>query len=441
MPSQFALLKTRRFLPLFITQFLGAVNDYLLKTALVVMLAYGFLDTQGIAPKILVSVSAAVFIVPFIMFCTFSGTLADKFDKARVTQILKVAEVMIVIIAILGLYSESLFLSFSALFALGVQSAFFAPCKYSLPPQHLEPQELLGGNGLLSTGTYIAILAGTILGTILVPLEHGKFLICSALFVFACAGLGASLYIPPAPPERQNIKIYWNILVETAKIILYAARMPFGIFVGILSVSWFHLIAGTYHTQLPNFAKFTLGVDPFVLSVFMMMFSIGIAVGGLMNNKILKSRVDIRYVPWAGVAIFILSVDLFFLSHSFSALQHGDILNMHEFLSNFAGARILLDLFLIAVAGGLYIVPLRALVQQRSPPAYRARIIAASAVCDASFILISVLISTLLIGMGVKIEMIFMLIGLATLGVAVLISRSKTMRMIFDPQFDRSENS
>lgn len=306
MRSQFILFKTQRFLPLFIAQFLGAVNDYLLKTALVIMLAYGLVDSAGIDPEILVSLSAALFILPFILFCGLAGTYADKYDKADVIRVLKLAEIGIVLLAIMSLYSGSWIFGFLCLFALGTQSAFFAPCKYAIVPQHVQHSELIGANGLLSTGTYLAILIGTILGSVITPLPNGVFVVCILLFVFSIIGYLSSLKIPSAPASDLDTGWNWNIFKKNYEIFVAAKRLPLGIFTSIMAVSWFHLMAATFHTQLPNFSRFTLGADANVLALFMIVFSLGIALGGLLNNKILKSRVNCRLVPWAGFAIFFL---------------------------------------------------------------------------------------------------------------------------------------
>ena len=288
MDSQISLLKTRRFLPLFLVQFLGAFNDNLLKTVLVVMIAYGLWDINGWDPAVLVAVAAGLFILPFILFCPLAGNLSDKYDKAVMIRWIKKVEVVIALLAVLALYSGDLYFAFAVLLMLGAQSAFFSPCKFAILPQHLKREELVSGNAWVSTGTYMAILAGTIIGALIAPLENGKMIASAIILFIAVIGYWAAIFIPKAEPPEPELHIRYNVFVKIYEVFRHALNQPSGVFIGIVGVSFFYFVAATFHAQFPNFTKQTLGADNIVLTVFMVAFSVGVAIGGLLNHKILN---------------------------------------------------------------------------------------------------------------------------------------------------------
>lgn len=428
MASQFLLMKDRRFLPLFITQFLGAFNDNLMKAFIVVMVAYSVWDIGGVDPAILVSLAAALFILPFVLFCAVAGEITDKYDKAKVIRATKIGELCIVALAITTIYTQSVFLGFTVLFALGTQSAFFSPGKFSILPQHLDKDELIGANGLMSTGTYLAILGGSILGTVLALKPFASELVSLFLMLCALSGYIASRYILSAPPENPEKPLNYNPARAIVSILAYVYKRPEGVFAAVLGVSWFYFVAAGIHAQFPNFAKQTLGVNTDVLSFFMIVFSLGIAIGGLLNNVILKGIISARFVPYAAFAIAIFAFDLYWSAGNFKIsgnIDEDSLLGFTEFFANAHAWRILIDLFLLSFAGGLYVVPLRAIIQSRTPRDHTARVVASNSLIDALFMLCSSLLATILLSISFEVRDLFALLSVLTAFAAFLLLRYK----------------
>lgn len=426
MASQFSLLSDRRFLPLFITQFLGAFNDNLMKAFVVIMIAYSIWDTGYFEPEVLVSIAAGLFILPFVIFCPFAGAITDKYDKSKILQYTKIAEIGIVIAAIVTIYLGSTMLALCVLFALGIQSAFFGPGKFALLPQHLEKIELIGANGLISTGTYLAILAGSIFGTVLAMKPFDKEIVSCLMLSCSIAGYIASRYIPPAPSSNPDIHVPFNPFQIGINILRYVYNTPNGLIWAILSVSWFYFVAATIHAQFPNFVKQTLNADTNVLAFFMITFSLGIALGGLLNNVILKSKVTTKLVPYAAFAIAFFAMDLYINSNNFEELYDPTkLLSLREFFQIPLAWRISADVFLLSLAGGLYIVPLRSTIQVLTPKHHTARVISANALTDALLMLLSSIMATILLSIGLFVKDLFIVLSLLTVVVSFLLLRYK----------------
>ncbi|HEY8189927.1 MAG TPA: MFS transporter, partial [Micavibrio sp.] len=403
--NQFLLLKNRRFSPLFMTQFLGAFHDNLFKNALVALLLFGAQVHAGPDAKIMTTLAAGLFILPFILFSALGGELADKFPKHKVIRAIKLFEIGIAALGTASLISGSLPLSFLTLFALGTHSSLFGPSKYSILPQQLEKDELIGGNALLNTGTFLAILTGTIVGTTLINLEFGPVIVGGLLLLCAVAGYLSSRLIPSTTATSADLKLNFNILKETGSILRYAADRPRGILRAMLGIAWFYFMGGMFMAQLPNFVRETLGADERILTVLLVIFSIGIALGGLLNNRLLRGRIEAVYVPLAILGITIFSLDLYFAGAAGLS------------------ARIFVDIAIIAVCGGLFVVPLNAIVQDATPEDHRARVMAGSAVMNALFVAGSSALSAILIGMGVEIRDLFLIFAIANAGVALYICK------------------
>lgn len=419
--NQFLLLKDRRFLPLFIAQFLGAFHDNLFKNALVVILLFGASALDPEKSKILVTLAAGIFILPFILFSALGGQLSDKYPKHKVIRIIKGTELLIAALGSVSLLSGSLPLSFFTLFALGMHSAFFGPSKYSILPEHLKPHELIGGNALLNTGTFLSILIGTIAGTVFASFESGPQIISALLFICAAAGWIASRFIPQAPAMSPELSLNANILGESISILKYVLKLPRNIVLSILGSSWFFFLGGMFMAQIPNYVRETIGADEYVLMLFLIVFSVGIAIGGLLNNRLLKGRVEATYVPLAILGMTFFSLDLYFASGVLPA--HTELQTVGTFLTYLTHWRILADITLISVCGGLFVVPLKAIVQNETPEKYRARVQSGSAISDAVFIVASSAISALLISMGWSIRSLFLAFALANAAVAIYTCR------------------
>ena len=428
MDSQFQLLKTRRFLPLFIVQFLGAFNDNLLKTVVVVLIAYGLWDIGEWSPAVLVAVASGLFILPFILFCPLAGSLSDKYDKAVIIRRVKQLEIFVAVAAVAALYIGDIYLALIVLMALGAQSAFFSPCKFAILPQHLKSHELIGGNALVSTGTYLAILSGTILGAVIAPMQGGKLIASVVIMAVALMGYGAARFVPEALPPAPELKISYNIIGRAAGVVRHAFVQPPGVVVGILGVAWFYFIAAAFHSQFPNFTKQTLGADNIVLTMFMVMFSIGIAVGGLLNHKVLKAQTHGALVPLACVFMALFGIDIYFAARAYPAPADNALYDFWQFVSNVHGARLMLDTFLLAVAGGFFVIPLRAIVQARADENVRSRVISSSNMMDAVFIFASSLLASVLFSFGFEIEELYLVVSVFTLGLGFWLFKIASLR-------------
>ena len=417
--NQYLLLKDKRFLPLFITQFLGAFNDNLFKNAMVVLMIYGVAENAQNNSELLVTLAAGLFILPFILFSALGGQLADKFPKQKVIRVIKLAEIAIAVLGATAFLSESLILSFLVLFALGSQSAFFGPSKYAILPDHLKTEELIAGNAWLNTGTFLAILIGTIAGTIF-TLGSGLWVICSLMLLVSLAGYFASRFIPGNIPEAPDLKLVFNPFTETLRILRFTFSQDRRVIQSVFGVAWFYFIGGMFIVQFPNFTKGTLGADETVLAVFLVVFSIGVAIGGLFNNRLLKGRVEAVYVPLAALGITVFSIDLYFASD----IETSDtLIGMGAFFTSFASWRILFDVCMISMSGGLFVVPLNAIIQYYTEVKKRARIIAGSAIINAIFIFASSIFCALLILQNLEIREIFLIFALMNAVVAVYVCR------------------
>ena len=419
--SQFKLLHDRRFGPLFITQFLGAFHDNLFKNALVVLLLFGAAAQAPDHAKILVTLAAGLFILPFILFSALGGQLSDKYPKDKVIRVIKAIEIGIAVLGAVALISGSLTLSFAALFALGTHSAFFGPSKYSILPEHLKAEELIAANALLNTGTFLAILFGTICGTLLASIQNGPEILSVALLLCAAIGWLASRSIPAAPAVAPDLKININIFAESMAILRYVTRHSRMIFLSVLGTSWFYFLGGMFMAQMPNYVRETLGADEYVLMFFLVVFSVGIAIGGLLNNRLLKSRVEATYVPLAALGMSIFSLDLYFAS---AHVTHSvGLTGLSDFLTTFSHWRIIADIALISLCGGLYVVPLNAMTQHFTPEDHRARVQAGNSIYNALFIVASSALSAGLIYAGFSIRGLFLAFALANTAVALYICR------------------
>ena len=417
--NQFSLLKINRFLPLFLTQFFGAFNDNLFKNALVILITYRLSDNLRINPEILITVAAGIFILPYFLFSATAGQLADKYDKTRLIRYTKIAEIMLMLLAATGFYLHSVTLLMTVLFLLGTQATFFGPMKYSILPDHLKTNELIAGNALLESGTFLAILLGTILGGILATFKIGATLVSVSAFLIAIAGFITSLSIPPAKINAPDLKFNLNIVDESWKIV----RQTFSnrdLYLSILGISWFWLIGATYLSQFPTFAKDVLGAESSVVTVMLTFFTAGIGLGSMLCNRLLKSRIHATYVPLAALGMTLFGVDLV-LATKHTQIHTGELVSLMQFLSHLYNWRILIDLMMVAMCGGIYIVPLYAILQHDSNPSYRSRAIAANNIINALFMVIASIATSLMLFMHFTVTSVFLVVAIANLFAAILI--------------------
>ena len=415
------LLARRRFLPLFITQFLGAFNDNLFKFAVAILITYQLANNIGIESKILVTIAQGLFILPFFLFSATAGQLAERHEKSQLIRYTKILEIILAVLATIGFFTDNVWFLLAVLFLLGAQSTFFGPMKYSVLPDHLREDELIGGNGLIEMGTFVAILIGTILGGLLILQPQGDALVSGLLLVLAVSGWIASRFIPLSPPTAPELKINLNPFSETWKIIAHATRNR-DVFLSMLGISWFWLIGATYLAQFPYFGKNVLGGDEQVPTLFLTAFTIGIAIGSVICNRLVKGEITAKYVPLGALGMTIFGIDLFFASHTL-APPSDSLISALAFLQDPAHWRVLADLCLLAICGGIYIVPLYSIIQSRSAPEHRSRNIAALNILNAFFMVISAGATALMLSNGFSIPEIFLSLGIANGLVAIYICR------------------
>ena len=420
--SQLTLLGKRRFLPLFLTQSLGAFNDNVFKNALVILITFELAARSGGDPGLMVTAAAGIFILPFFLFSATAGQLADRYDKARVIRLVKLMEIVLMLGAAIGFQLQSVTTLFSILFLMGAQSAFFGPLKYAILPDHLARDELISGNGLIQAATFLAILLGTLVGGLFILASGGATIISMILVLLAVAGWLTSRAIPATGCAAPELKIRLNFMAETWSMIAYGARHQ-EIFRPTLAVSWFWLVGATFLAQLPTFGKLSLGGDEGVVTLLLLVFSVGIGTGSLLCNRLLRGAIHMTYVPFGALGISLFALELYFATAGGPPLQAGEAVEVNQFLASWAGWRILLDMFLIALSGGIYIVPLNAVIQTRSEQAHRARNIATVNILNALFMVLSAIVSALLLALDFTVPELFLILALFNLGAVLFTAR------------------
>ena len=308
----FGLLVSRRFGPLFATQFLSAFNDNALRNALVLMIAYRADAAAQFSAQLMIPLAAGLFMLPFFLCSATAGQIGDEFDKARLIGLIKLIEIPVMLAAAGGVLAGSPTVLLALLFVMGIVAAFFGPLKYAILPDLLAPEELLLGNALVEAGTFIAILLGTIAG-MLIAARHGSAAIAGLIVAVAFAAWAASRGIPPTRPAARGGAARWNLLAATVRVIRHAARQP-GPFRSMLGISWFWLAGATYLSQFPAYVRFILGAEEVVVTLFLTLFSVGIAFGSLLCNRLLAGRLSARCVPWGAFGIGLFSIDLWLAS-------------------------------------------------------------------------------------------------------------------------------
>ncbi|MGF6842040.1 1-acyl-sn-glycerol-3-phosphate acyltransferase [Paraburkholderia youngii] len=414
--SQFRLLRQRRFAPFFWTQFLGAMNDNVFKIGFTSLVTYQAAQFSGVDPKTAAFLISAIFILPFVLFSATSGQIADKYDKALLTRLVKTFEIAVMLVGGAGFWLHSAPLLYLCTFLMGVHSTVFGPVKYSYLPQHLSKAELVGGNGMIEMGTFVAILVGTIVGGAGAGFaEHGAVVLAGACIAIALIGRGVSGFVPATPAPQPGLRINWNPVSETWRN-LKLAHENRTVFLSLLGISWLWFVGATFLASFFNFAKDVLSADPDVVTVLLATFSIGIGIGSLLCERLSKRRIEVGLVPLGSIGMSVFAIDLFFASHALPPAGH--LLSVGEFLARLAHWRVLADLFLLAMFGGFYSVPLYALIQSRSQPSHRARIIAANNILNSLFMIVSALMAMGLTAAGFAIPAIFLVTALLNVVVA-----------------------
>ena len=420
-PNQFALLKTRRFLPLFLVQFLGAFNDQTYQKAFLALITYRLADEIGMPTGILLPISSILFILPFAIIAPSAGQLADRRDKAVLMRYIKAWEIVLMLIACVGYYTQNIFLLYALVFLMGAQSAMFAPIKYSVLPQYLRREELMIGNGLVQGFTFLAIIFGTIVGNELILRDGGTLVICIIVVVVAVIGFVASLYAPSAPPIKHVGKVDWN-LARAILTLFRECRTNRPAMRAIYAISWFWFLGATFLTLLYPYGEEELGVDEGVLTILLAGFSVGVALGAIGSGLLSRGKIDVSLPPIGAFGLAIMAVELW-IATPVAPGPDTPLLNRSEFFSTFTGWRVFIDFVLIAAFAGLYVTPMNVVLQTEAPDNQRASFIALSNVVDSAAIVLNGLLVLILVAAGVKSSDILIVVTLTALPMSFLVAR------------------
>ncbi len=416
--NQYSLLRRKSFGSFFRTQFLGAFNDNVFKNALLVMIAFQAADLTSLDSNTLVNVAAGLFILPFFLFSATAGQFADKFEKSRLIRIVKACEILIMTVAAVGFYQRSVPLLLGVLFLMGTQSAFFGPLKYGIIPQLIDEEELVGGNGLVEMGTFLAILLGTAAGGILIGLgADGTTLLAGTIVLVAVLGFWVSRGIPRVSATDPGLRIGWNPVAETWRILSFT-RHDRTVFLSIVGISWFWFYGATYLAQLPNYTRVVLHGNEGVVTLLLTLFSVGVGSGSLLCERMSGRKVEIGLVPFGAIGLTLFGIDLYFARPESA---HAELMGAGAFLLQPGSWRVVVDLTLMGLFGGFYIVPLYALIQKRSDPGHLSRVIASNNVLNALFMVGSAALAAGSLAAGLTIPQLLLLTAILNGFVAVYI--------------------
>jgi len=413
--SQFTLLGKRRFLPFFVTQLLGAFNDNVFKQALVLAILYKLGTTADV--HLLVNLCALLFILPFFLFSALGGQFGEKYEKAWLIRRIKFAEILIMLVGALGMLLGNLPLLLMVLFCMGTQSALFGPVKYSILPQQLHADELVGGNALVEMGTFLAILGGTIVAGLL--MNHGDYAVLVSVLVVVLASTGylASRAIPSSTAALASLRLDWNILRQSMQILRLGLGQQRAVSRAMIGNSWFWFLGAVYLTQIPAFARDLLQGDEGTVTLILAVFSVGIALGSLLCERLSRHRVEIGLVPLGSIGLTLFGIWLWW--HAASVPSASETRGWLTLLAEPEARWVILDILALGAFGGLYIVPLYALIQSRTAQQERSRVVAANNILNALFMVVSAIFSILLLTVaGLSIPQLFLAVALLNVLVA-----------------------
>ncbi len=410
------------------TQFWGAFNDNMFKTALITLVAFHAASLTTLDSAMLVTVLPGIFILPYFLFSATAGQLADKFEKSKIIRIVKIFEIAIMLFASAGFFLHNIWLLSAALFMMGMHSTLFGPVKYAYLPQHLGEHELMGGNGMVEMGTFVAILLGQVLGAWL-AIQHPHELITSvAILMIAVLGYWHSRGVPDSPAQEPTLKINWNPLTETYRSIQFIWHHQ-AVWLAIIAISWFWFYGATLLAQFPNFARSVLHGDESVFILLLTTFSMGIGIGSLLCEKLSRGKVELGLVMFGGIGITLFSIDLYLAgSHIHAHWNQQGLLDYMAFIKTqfdmhgdlvLSHWRLILDVILVGLFGGFYIVPLYAFVQTRAQKSHQSRVIAATNILTALFMVVSAGFSLWIFNQGLNILELFLTTALLNLFVMV----------------------
>jgi acyl-[acyl-carrier-protein]-phospholipid O-acyltransferase/long-chain-fatty-acid--[acyl-carrier-protein] ligase len=418
-----SLFKTRRFLPLFITQFFGAFNDNVFKNALLIWFTYAMVESSVISAPLMVMFAAGIYILPFFLFSAMAGQLADKYEKTFLVKNIKLIEILLMLVGGVGFYLKSVPLLLIILFLMGVHSTFFGPIKYSLLPDHLKNNELVSGNALIEGGTFLSILLGTIFGGLVIMLDYGILLVPLAAVLFAVIGYSSSYFIPKTKVADPDLKIAWNIFRQTCVILKYSKKEK-KVWWPLLGISWMWFMGAMFLMEFPTYTKEIVSGDEHVVTLFLTLFSLGIGIGSGICNRLLKGEISVRLVPLGGMGMslcmLVFCIASYFYSQTYTPifLSQGEIMGVMAFFSlGICSWVIALSLLGLAIFTGIYIVPLYVMVQHYADTKYISRVIAANNIMNSLLMVGASLMSMLLFALGLQVIDILLCVALMSLGV------------------------
>lgn len=382
---------TKRFFPLFTVQFLGALNDNVFKNALVILLAFKLAKAPA-EIGMLITLAAGIFILPFFLFSATAGRIADSYDKTWLIRKIKLAEILIMLLGALAFLTQSLPFLFAVLFLMGLQSAFFGPIKYAILPEHLPSNQLLKGNGWFSASTFIAILLGTVIGGLLVMLKSGETYLSVLILSLAVLGFGFSLFIPPSVQPVSKVGLSWNVFVTTWQEIKFVRQYRQAFF-AVLAISWFWFLGASYLSQIPVLVKDILFADNQVVHLFLIIFSVGIALGALIVNRLKVTVRSLADIKWLALLLLGISVAMWLANMALGlVVMTEQPLRLADFFFNLPAVMTLVMLAAVSIFGGMYIVPLYTLLQVQTPLGSRARVVAVNNIINAVFMVFSAIL-------------------------------------------------
>jgi len=420
MSNQFQLLQEQRFRPFFFTQFLGAFNDNVFKTTLVTLVAFHTTSLTTMDGSMLATLLPGLFILPFFLFSATSGQIADKYEKSQIIRLVKVFEICIMLFASAGFFLHNIWLLTTALFMMGMHSTLFGPVKYAYLPQHLKQDELIGGNGMLGMGSFVAILLGQILGAWLAMQSNHEVITSITVVILATLGYLMSRGVPLTPAGAPDLKINWNPITE----IYYNLRFVWKhqpLWLAVIGISWFWFYGATLLAQFPNFAKTVLHGDESVFILLLSTFSLGVGTGSLLCEKLSKHKVELGLVMFGAAGLTFFGVDLYATGTNTHAALGASSLshNYYTFMSNLAAFHLLGDVLLIGIFGGFYIVPLYAYLQSHAEKSHQSRVIASNNIMNALFMVVSAGFSLWIFNLGFSILQLFLITAILSACVAI----------------------
>jgi MFS family permease len=406
------LLWNKRFWPTFWTMFLGAFNDNVYKNAMVLLIAYKSYTLLGLNPGAMVSLAGGIFILPFFLFSATSGQICDKMPKHKLMVIVKIWEILVMFLGTTGFLLGNVKILMTALFLMGTQSTVFGPVKYSILPELINEDELVEGNALFQMGTFVSILLGTILGGVLISIQDiGPQYVSIAVIVLAILGTLTATKIQELPANEPDLKIQYGVIKPTWNIIKLTLEKK-EVFLGVFGISWYWFYGAALLTIFPLYVKNILSSNEHVATLFLAIFSIGVAIGSVICGKLSKNELEVGLVPVGAIGLSLFPIDLFLIGKPSFAIAAGELFNLSQFLKNPIAIRILFDLLMISIFSGFYIVPLYTLIQQRSRAEIRSRIIAGNNILNALFMVVASIMLMICFGKGITEPQMYMILSI-----------------------------